>query len=209
MFSDRHFPHVLTQLFAGLTAARQLQEFGLNVEVIEARSVVGGRVCTFRDSNYVADLGAMVVTGLGGNPLAVLAKQLNLELMPIKQDCPLYEFTGQMVPKERDERVEREFNRLLEATTYMSHQLNVNSINGRPVSLGQALEIIIKLQIRQVKEKQLKHGRERCEIQEKLNHIQQALFPLHEKIKDSHSKYLGMSNPVMLFFSAKIVFSLT
>ena len=39
----------------------------------------------------------MVVTGLGGNPLAVLAKQLNLDLMPIKQDCPLYEFTGQMV----------------------------------------------------------------------------------------------------------------
>ncbi|XP_063676101.1 lysine-specific histone demethylase 1A-like [Bolinopsis microptera] len=177
---------------SGLTAARQLQEFGINVDVIEARSVVGGRVCTFKDGNYVADLGAMVVTGLGGNPLAVLAKQLNLELMPIKQDCPLYEFTGQMVPKERDERVEREFNRLLEATTYMSHQLNVNSINGRPVSLGQALEIIIKLQIRQVKEKQLKHGRERCEIQEKLNHIQQALFPLHEKIKDSHSKYLEL-----------------
>lgn len=95
----------------GLTAARQLQEFGLNVEVIEARSLVGGRVSTFRDGNYAADLGAMVVTGLGGNPLAVLAKQLNLELMPIKQDCPLYEFTGQMVPKERDERVEREFNR--------------------------------------------------------------------------------------------------
>ena len=113
--------------------------------MIEARPFVGGRVCTFKEGAHVADLGAMVVTGLGGNPLAVLVKQLNLELMPIKQDCPLYEFTGQMVPKERDERVEREFNRLLEATTYMSHQLNVNSINGRPVSLGQALEIIIKL----------------------------------------------------------------
>ena len=61
------------------------------------QSVVGGRVSTFRDGPHVADLGAMVVTGLGGNPLAVLAKQLNLDLMPIKQDCPLYEFTGQMV----------------------------------------------------------------------------------------------------------------
>ena len=171
-------------------------------------------MCTFKEGAHVADLGAMVVTGLGGNPLAVLVKQLNLELMPIKQDCPLYEFTGQMVPKERDERVEREFNRLLEATTYMSHQLNVNSINGRPVSLGQALEIIIKLQIRQVKEKQLKHGRDRCEIQEKLNHIQQALFPLHEKIKDSHSKYLGKCRQVyqhtviiMKNFDESILFS--
>lgn len=177
---------------SGLTAARQLYEFGLNVEIIEARPIVGGRVSTFREGNYVADLGAMVLTGLGGNPLSVLCKQLNLDLKPIKQDCPLYEFTGQMVPKERDERVEREFNRLLEATTYMSHQLNVNSINGRPVSLGQALEIIIKLQIRQVKEKQIKHGRERYEIQEKLNQIQQALFPLHEKIKDSHTKYMDL-----------------
>ena len=52
---------------------------------------------TFREGNYVADLGAMVLTGLGGNPLSVLCKQLNLDLKPIKQDCPLYEFTGQMV----------------------------------------------------------------------------------------------------------------
>lgn len=28
---------------------------------------VGGRVATFRKGNYVADLGAMVVTGLGEN----------------------------------------------------------------------------------------------------------------------------------------------
>ena len=73
------------QMSAGLTAARQLQEFGLHVEVLEARSVVGGRVSTFKEGAHVADLGAMVVTGLGGNPLAVLAKQLNLDLMPIKQ----------------------------------------------------------------------------------------------------------------------------
>ena len=48
------------------------------------------------------------------------------------------------VPKEKDEMVEREFNRLLEATSYMSHQLDFGFINGKPVSLGQALEIVIK-----------------------------------------------------------------
>lgn len=41
--------------------------------------------------------------------------------------------------------VEREFNRLLEATSYMSHQMDFNVINGKPVSLGQALELVIKL----------------------------------------------------------------
>ena len=48
------------------------------------------------------------------------------------------------VPKEKDEMVEREFNRLLEGTSYMSHQLDFNLVNGKPASLGQALEAVIK-----------------------------------------------------------------
>ena len=40
--------------------------------------------------------------------------------------------------------VEREFNRLLEATSYLSHHLDFNFLNGKPVSLGQALELVIQ-----------------------------------------------------------------
>ena len=40
--------------------------------------------------------------------------------------------------------VEREFNRLLETTSYLSHQQNFNEISGKPASLGQALEAVIK-----------------------------------------------------------------
>ena len=39
----------------------------------------------------------MVVTGLGGNPITVISKQINMELHKIKQDCPLYETGGQRV----------------------------------------------------------------------------------------------------------------
>lgn len=48
------------------------------------------------------------------------------------------------VPKEKDEMVEQEFNRLLEATSYLSHQLDFNILNNKPVSLGQALEVVIQ-----------------------------------------------------------------
>lgn len=39
----------------------------------------------------------MVVTGLGGNPVTTLSKQINMELHKIRQKCPLYESDGQTV----------------------------------------------------------------------------------------------------------------
>ena len=52
-----------------------------------------------------------VVTGLGGNPIAVLSRQINMDLTKIAQKCPLYESNGNTVPKDKDDMVEREFNR--------------------------------------------------------------------------------------------------
>lgn len=49
------------------------------------------------------------------------------------------------MPQEKDESIEREFNKLLEASSYISHQLDFNYVNGRSVSLGETLEWVIKL----------------------------------------------------------------
>lgn len=48
--------------FTGLAAAQQLQQFGMDVIVLEARDRVGGRIATFRKNNFYADMGAMVVS---------------------------------------------------------------------------------------------------------------------------------------------------
>ncbi|XP_071113292.1 lysine-specific histone demethylase 1A-like isoform X1 [Haliotis cracherodii] len=174
---------------AGLGAARQLLSFGMDVVIIEARDRVGGRVATFRKNNYVADLGAMVVTGLGGNPVTVLSRQINMELHKIKQKCPLYESNGCTVPKEKDEMVEREFNRLLEATSYLSHQMDFNMVEGKPASLGQALEAVIKLQEKHVKEKQCEHQRHIIEMQDKLKKNQTQMLTLRDKIEELHKQW--------------------
>lgn len=78
--------------------------------------------------------------------------------------------------------VEREFNRLLEATSYLSHQLDFNYVGGaatvvnqqgqgvstRPVSLGQALEWVIRLQEQGVKQRQVAHLRSVLSLQGRL-----------------------------------------
>lgn len=177
---------------AGLAAAQQLQRFGMDVVILEARDRVGGRISTFRKTPWIADLGAMVITGLGGNPMAFLAKQINMQLSRIKQKCPLFESSGESVPKDKDEMVEMEFSRLLDASGYISHNLSLNEINGKHVSLGQALEWIIHLQEKHIKQVQIKHYKDIISLQENLKKNQEKMTQVASKITDIKERLKGI-----------------
>ncbi|VDP10071.1 unnamed protein product [Soboliphyme baturini] len=128
---------------AGLIAARQMDTFGFDVTVLEARNRPGGRISTYMNDGMIADLGAMVVTGAVGNPLMVIAKQIHLDLKPISALCPLYDYRGHLVRKDVDESAERLFNKLLDACAYLGHSQNLESVAGRKLSLGEIFDFVL------------------------------------------------------------------
>ncbi|CAB1330628.1 unnamed protein product [Coregonus sp. 'balchen'] len=113
-----------------------------------------------------------------GNPMAVVSKQVNMELAKIKQKCPLYEANGQAVPKEKDEMVEQEFNRLLEATSYLSHQLDFNFLNNKPV-----------LQEKHVKDEQIEHWKKIVKTQEDLKELLNKMVGTKERVKELYQQH--------------------
>lgn len=179
---------------AGLAAARQLTSFGMEVVVVEARDRVGGRISTFRKGKFVADLGAMVVTGLGGNPITVISKQINMELHKIKQECPLFETGGKRVPKEKDVLIEQEFNKLLEATAHLSHEMNIDTFQGEQLSLGNTFGLLVQLQEKKVKEKLLSHWCHVAELQQQLNEVISKMLVLQEKATEFQEAMQSQAN---------------
>ncbi|XP_062220338.1 lysine-specific histone demethylase 1 homolog 1-like [Phragmites australis] len=134
---------------AGLAAARHLISLGFKVAVIEGRLRPGGRVFTktLRSSaaeypNIVAaaDLGGSVLTGINGNPLGVIARQLGFPLHKVRDKCPLYLPDGRPVDPDMDARVEAAFNQLLDKVCQLRQVISDGVPHGVDVSLGMALE---------------------------------------------------------------------
>lgn len=128
---------------AGLAAARQLLAFGHKVIVLEGRQRPGGRVYTKKMVGEglaaAADLGGSVVTGIHGNPLGVLARQLGFPLHKIREKCPLYQPAGLPVKEEMDARVEAQFNKLLDRASKWREEMNTVADS---ISLGTTLETL-------------------------------------------------------------------
>jgi hypothetical protein len=101
--------------FAGLAAADEMHALGCKVTVIEARDRIGGRCWTDKSlDGRVVDLGAGWIHGVNGNPIAELARRLNVDLCHIDPDMVMNDASGKPVPMEEDLKVERLFNDMLE-----------------------------------------------------------------------------------------------
>ncbi|TVU28580.1 hypothetical protein EJB05_20102, partial [Eragrostis curvula] len=134
---------------AGLAAARHLISLGFKVAVIEGRLRPGGRVFTksmrssaaeYPDIVAAADLGGSVLTGINGNPLGVIARQLGFPLHKVRDKCPLYLPDGRPVDPDMDARVEAAFNQLLDKVCQLRQVIADGVPHGVDVSLGLALE---------------------------------------------------------------------
>jgi len=66
---------------AGLSAALHLQQWGVNVLILEGRNRIGGRVCKAEEFDDIGiDLGASWIHGVNGNPLYDIAERLKLKM---------------------------------------------------------------------------------------------------------------------------------
>lgn len=138
---------------AGLAAARQLMSLGFRVVVLEGRSRPGGRVLTRKvvgegddgmEISAAADLGGSVLTGINGNPLGVLARQLGFPLHKVRDICPLYLPDGRPVDQEMDSKVEMKFNQILDKVCKL-RQAILEEMRDVDVSLGTAFEAYRKV----------------------------------------------------------------
>ncbi|XVE69636.1 hypothetical protein DITRI_Ditri10aG0006100 [Diplodiscus trichospermus] len=128
---------------AGLIAARQLISMGFKVVVLEGRTRPGGRVKTRKMSGdgvvAAADLGGSILTGINGNPLGVLARQMGLPLHKVRDICPLYLPDGKAVDADVDSRIEVSFNKLLDRVCKLRHDM-IEKVKSVDTPLGTALE---------------------------------------------------------------------
>lgn len=64
---------------AGMAAARELQDQGAEVTVLEARDRMGGRIFTYDLGGQAVDLGAQWIHSSRGNPITSLAEKFGIK----------------------------------------------------------------------------------------------------------------------------------
>ncbi|CAD5208710.1 unnamed protein product [Bursaphelenchus xylophilus] len=95
---SKHRVVVVGAGIAGLVCARQLQFFGFNVVVVEARGRIGGRAFTHEVGKGL-ELGADIIEGSTGNPILTVMGQEGLTRIPVQSGCLIYDQEGDLLPE--------------------------------------------------------------------------------------------------------------
>ena len=137
---------------SGLAAATKLADSGFRVCVLEGKDRVGGRVWSHviysRDKTEyaVADLGGSILTTINGNPLATVAKQLDLPLKKIEatasRKTPIYDLgqDGAKSNKKQDEETFDQYERIMGEAAWFVNELDPAVAEG--VSVACAMEAL-------------------------------------------------------------------
>uniref|UniRef100_A0AAR2LAQ8 [histone-H3]-N(6),N(6)-dimethyl-L-lysine(4) FAD-dependent demethylase n=1 Tax=Pygocentrus nattereri TaxID=42514 RepID=A0AAR2LAQ8_PYGNA len=102
---------------SGLAAARQLQNFGMQVVVLEARERIGGRVWDDSSLGVTVGRGAQIVNGCVNNPIALMCEQLGVRMHKLRERCDLIQEGGQITDPAIDKRMDFHFNAILDVVS--------------------------------------------------------------------------------------------
>ncbi|MGH0117274.1 UNVERIFIED_CONTAM: hypothetical protein FKN15_032241 [Acipenser sinensis] len=99
---------------SGLAAARQLQNFGIQVIVLEARDRIGGRVWDDTSLGVTVGRGAQIVNGCINNPIGLMCEQLGITMHKLGERCDLIQEGGRVTDPAIDKRMDFHFNAILD-----------------------------------------------------------------------------------------------
>lgn len=111
---------------SGLAAARQLQDAGVKVLVLEGRDRIGGRVWTDRTwADAPLDMGASWIHGVRGNPIAELAEELDINMVATDYDnMAVYDYDGRELRDEELTELDEWVEAVLEDAAALGEELN-------------------------------------------------------------------------------------
>uniref|UniRef100_A0A670IEK9 Flavin-containing amine oxidase domain-containing protein 1 n=1 Tax=Podarcis muralis TaxID=64176 RepID=A0A670IEK9_PODMU len=131
---------------AGLAAARQLQNFGIKVLVLEAKDRIGGRVWddkTFK--GITVGKGPQIVNGCVNNPVALMCEQLGIKMHKIGEKCDLIQEGGRITDPTIDKRMDFHFNSILDVVADWRKDKNQH----QDIPLGDKIQEIYKVFIQE------------------------------------------------------------
>lgn len=123
---------------AGLSAARQLQQHGFQVTILEGRDRIGGRTWTDDSLGVPVDLGASWIHGVTGNPITELAHTYHIPTRHTDYDhVYLYDHQGTPLPHAGFLRMKQQRQALVDAITSLPPTMPAD------ISLGEALRQVL------------------------------------------------------------------